>query len=122
MPGHKESVSSETPYKQHIPRKNKRKKTPYTLITRKEILKNWTTQVKGKKRIIYLMQKKNQIKTPAPFKNLEDYIGDTDKKTRSSNDFPSETDGCAKNLGKEHENEKGEEFSENTPQINDSIK
>ena len=50
--------------------------------------------------MIHLMQKKNQIKTPAPFKKKEDYIGDTDKKTRGSNDFPSKTDGCARNLGK----------------------
>ena len=39
-----------------------------------------------------------------------------------SNDSPSETDGCVRNLGKEHENEEDEEYSETTPKINDSIK
>ena len=61
-------------------------------------------------------------KTPPPFKNKEDYIGDTKGKTRGSNDSPSETDGCARNLGKEHENEEDEEFSENNFEIYDSIK
>ena len=43
-------------------------------------------------------------KTPPPFKNKEEYIGDTDEKTRGSNDSPSETNGFARNLGKEHTN------------------
>ena len=38
MSGHVESVSSLTPYQQRIPRKNKRKKTSDTLITRKETI------------------------------------------------------------------------------------
>ena len=50
-----------------------------------------------------------------------EYIGDTKKKTRGSNDSPRETDVCARNMGKEHENEEDDEFSENTPEINDSI-
>ena len=49
-------------------------------------------------------------------------IGDTNEKTRGSNDSPSETDGRERNLWEEHENEEDEEFSENTPEINDSIK
>ena len=44
-------------------------------------------------------------KTPPTFKNKEDYIVDTNEKTRDSNGSPSETDGCVRNLGKEHENE-----------------
>ena len=39
------------------------------------------------------------------FKIKEDYIGDTNEKTLGSYDYPSETDGCARNLVKEHENE-----------------
>ena len=39
-------------------------------------------------------------KKPPTFKNKEDYIGDTNEKTRESNDSSSETDGCARNLGK----------------------
>ena len=55
------------------------------------------------------MQKiNNQIKTPAPFKNKENYIGDTNEKTRGSDDYPSETDGCTSNMGEEHENEEDE--------------
>ena len=32
-------------------------------------------------------------------------MGDTNEKTRGSDDSPSETDGCTRNLGKEHEHE-----------------
>ena len=38
MSGQRGSLSSVTRYKQHIPRKNKRKKTSETLITGKEII------------------------------------------------------------------------------------
>ena len=55
-------------------------------------------------------------------KNKEDYIGDTNEKTRGSYDSPSETHGFPRNLDEEHENEEDEEFSENTSEINDSIK
>ena len=36
--------------------------------------------------------------------------------------YPSANDGCVRNLSKEHENEVYEEYSENNPEINDSIK
>ena len=54
------------------------------------------------------MQKKKCLKKLPPFKNKEDYIGDTNEKTRGSGGSPSETDGCARNLGEEHENEENE--------------
>ena len=46
--------------------------------------------------------KKHNKKTPPPFKNKEDYIGGTIEKTREYDDSPSKTDGCARNLGKQH--------------------
>ena len=61
------------------------------------------------------MNKNITKKTPPPFKNKEDYIGDTNEKTHESDDSPSKTDGCASNLGKEHNNEEDEEYSETTP-------
>ena len=103
LSGHGESLSSLTPYKQRIPLNNKRKKTSDTSIKENKLFKNHTTQVKQQKRIVYLMQK-NKIKTPPPFKNKENYIGDTNEKNRRSDDSPSETDDCAINLGEEHEN------------------
>ena len=48
-------------------------------------------------------------KTPPLFKNKEDYIGDTNEKTREFDDSPSETDVCVRNLGEEHKNEEYEE-------------
>ena len=50
------------------------------------------------------MWKKIKIKIPPPFKNKDNYIGDTNEKIRGSNDSQSETDGCERNLGKEHGN------------------
>ena len=68
------------------------------------------------------MQKTIIRKTPPPFKNKEDYIGDTNEKTCGSDDSPSATDGCVRNLGEEDKNEEYKEYSETTPEINDSMK
>ena len=51
---------------------------------------------------------KKLAKTPPPSKNNKDYIGDTNEKTHGSDDSPSESDGFARNLVKEHENEEDE--------------
>ena len=55
MSGHGDIVSSVTPDKQRIPCKNKINKTSDTSITGKKVFKNQTTQVKGQKRVVYLM-------------------------------------------------------------------
>ena len=60
---------------------------------------------KRSKEDIITDEEKIIIITPPPFKNREDYIGDTNEKTRGSNNYPSETDGCVRNLGEEYENE-----------------
>ena len=39
-----------------------------------------------------------------------DYEGDTNDKTRGSDDSPSETDNFVRNIDKEHENEEDEEL------------
>ena len=49
-----------------------------------------------------------------------DYKGDTNEKTRGSDDSPSETDTCVRNLANEHENEEDEEFKKDTSEINDT--
>ena len=49
-----------------------------------------------------------------------DYGGDTNEKTRGSDDSPSESDYCVRNLEKEHGNEEDEEFKEDTSVINDT--
>ena len=45
------------------------------------------------------MKKPNPKETPPPFKNKEDYISDTNEKTRESDYSPSETDGCVIHMG-----------------------
>ena len=53
--------------------------------------------------------KKNILqKTPPPFKNKEDYIGDTNENAHEPNDSPSKTDVCVRNLGKGKWNEEDE--------------
>ena len=49
-----------------------------------------------------------------------DYKGNTNEKTRGSDDSPSETGGCVRNLAKEHEYEEDEEFKEDNSEINDT--
>ena len=47
---------------------------------------------------------KNLKKTPPPCKNNQYYVGGTNDKTRKSDHYPSDTDGCARNLDDEHKN------------------
>ena len=68
----------------------------------KKLFKKQTTQVKGQKRIVYPMQKIIIQKKPPPFKNKEDYICDTNEKTRGYDDSTSATYGCVRNLGGEY--------------------
>ena len=63
-----------------------------------------------------------KIKIAPPFKNKEEYINITTKKKLASGNVSSETDGCVRNLRKEHENDEDKECIETTPEINDSIK
>ena len=55
MSGHREILSSVKTDKQHIPSKHKKKKTSDIPIKGNKLFKHQTTQVKGKKRIVYLM-------------------------------------------------------------------
>ena len=48
--------------------------------------------------------------TPPPYKNKQDYVGGTTDKTHESDDSPSDTDGCARNIDDEHKNEEEEDY------------
>ena len=53
--------------------------------------------------------------TPHPNTDKQYYAGGTNDKTRNSQtcesgDYPSETDGCARNLDKEHKNEEDVDY------------
>ena len=51
-------------------------------------------------------EKRNNLKiTPPPCKNKQDYVGGTNYKTCESDDSPSDTDVCARNLCDENKNE-----------------
>ena len=52
------------------------------------------------------------------FRKKVDYKGDTNEKTRGPGNSQSETEGCVRNLSKENENEKDEEFKKDTSEIN----
>ena len=53
--------------------------------------------------------------TPPPNTNKQDYSGGTNGETRDymthkTGDSPSDTDGCARNLDKEHKNEEDDNY------------
>ena len=77
MSGHRESLSSVTPDKQHIHRKNKINKTSDTLIKGKESIQKPDNPSKRAKEASIPDVEKMSKKTPPPLKNKEDYIGDT---------------------------------------------
>ena len=78
------------------------------MIKGKEIIQEPDNPSKREKEDIIPDEENNNNKTSPPFKNKEDYIGNTNEKTREYNDSSSETDGCVRNLGKEHKNEENE--------------
>ena len=52
---------------------------------------------------------------PPPNANNQDYAGGTNDKTRDyhtreTGDYPSYTDGCARNLDEEHKNERDDDY------------
>ena len=58
---------------------------------------------------------------PLPCKNKQDYVGGTNDKTRESDDAPSDTDSCARNLDNEHKNEEDNKYIEPPSEENDRI-
>ena len=97
--GHRESLLSLITDQQHIPLKNKIKKTSDTLIT---IRKNTQEPVNPGKRakednIPDVKKSSPKERTPL-FWNKVDYKGDTNEKYHGSNDSPSETEGCVRKL------------------------
>ena len=103
MSGHGASVSSESSDKQRIPCKNKINKTLYTSINGREIIQEPYNPSKRRKQYsIPDVEKYNPKKAPPSFKNKEDYIGDTNGKTRGSDDSPIETDDYVMKMGEEH--------------------
>ena len=106
MSGPGSNVSSESPDKQCINCKNERKKTLDNSIKEKESIQELDNPSRREKDdSIPDVEKNNLKKTPPLFENKEDYIVDTNYKTRVSNYSPSETGGCVSNLGEEHKNE-----------------
>ena len=113
MSGHGASVSSESPDKQRMLRKKKIKDTSYTSIKGKESIKVTYNPIKRSKEVsIPDVEQNNNKKNSTIKKKKEDYIGDTNENMRGYDASPSETDGCVRNLVKEHENEEDEEYSE----------
>ena len=84
--------------------KNKREKTLDTPIKGKESCQEPGNLDKRSKEDNIPDVEKHNKKTPPPLKNKEDYIGDTNEKTRGSDDSTSETYGSVRKLVKEHKN------------------
>ena len=83
------------------------------LITGKVIIQKPENSSKKAKVDTIIDGKKHYLKiTPPPCKNKQDYVGGTNDNTRESDDYPSDTDGCARNLGDEHKNEEDDKYIE----------
>ena len=88
-----------------MPCKNKIK-TPDTSINRKQnIQEPVSTRKKSKENNLPDVEKSSPKETPPSFRHNVDYKGGTNYNTRGSDDSPSETEGCVRNLSKEHDNE-----------------
>ena len=53
--------------------------------------------------------------TPLPYTNKQDYVGGTndktrDSQTRESEDYQSDTDGCARKIDEEHKNLEDDDY------------
>ena len=106
MSGQGEYLAGITPYTISIPCKNKRRKTPDTLIIRKEPIREPVNPRKREKEdIITDVEKASPKKTPQFFQHKVEYKGDKNDKNHGSDYSPTETDECVINLDKEHENE-----------------
>ena len=87
MSGHGESLSIVTPDQQRIPCKNKRKKTPGTLIIRKEPIQEPVNPRKKSKEVTIPDVGKSILKETTPsYRHMVDYIGDTNDKAHGSED------------------------------------
>ena len=107
MSEHGEILSSITPDIIPIPCKIKRKKTSDTSIIRKQPIQEPVNPSKRVKEITLTdVEKCSPKEKPPSFWHKVEYRGDNNEKTSGSDDSPSETDGCVRNLAKLHENEK----------------
>ena len=105
MPGHGNRLSSVAPNISSIPCKNKRKKTTDTSIIRRQPIKEPVNPRKRAKENTLTDEEKGSPKEKNPsFCHKVYYKGDTNEKTRGSDDSPGETDGCVRNLDREHKN------------------
>ena len=95
MSRHGASIKTVSPDKDCIYRK-KEKKSEILIKGNESILEQYNPSKKAK--VDSIIDEKKSKKTP-PFKNKQDYIGGTNYKTREFDDSPSDTDGCAINLG-----------------------
>ena len=97
MSGQVESLASVIPDKPRIPRRNKRKKTTSSLVLRKEPIRDTVNPRKiSHGDTLIDTEKGSQHKTPRPFKNKEDYEGDTDENNCYNYDSQTGDDDCVK--------------------------
>ena len=90
-------------------------------MTRKKPIKESANPSKRAKENTLTDVEKNSPKETLPkVRHKLDYKGDTNEKTRGSDNSPGKTEGCKRNLSKELENKQDEKFIEDTSEINDN--
>ena len=116
MSVHGASITTISPDRDRIPRKNKKKNLSEILITGNEITQEPDNPNKKAKMDSSIDEMKPNLKlTPPPYTNKHEYIDGTNEKTCDaqtceSDDSPSDTDGCARNLDDEHKNEEDDNY------------
>ena len=84
-------------------------KTSENSIIRKQPIKEPVNPRKREKENnLTNVEKCSPKETPPQFRHTVYYTYDTNEKTHGYDDSPIETDGCVRNLTKEHENEEDE--------------
>ena len=99
MSGQGESLSSVTPDQELIPSQEWKKRTPASLVLRKElILDTFNPRKISQEDTIIDLEKGSQHKTSRPFWNKEYYEGDTDKNNLYTNDSQTVNDDFVRKL------------------------
>ena len=108
-----ENLASVTPDQKYTPRKKKRKKTPSSLVLRKEPIGDTVNQRKIlQEDNVIDPEKGSQHKTSRPYQNKKYYEGDTDGNNCYTDDSRTGNDYCAGKLDTEQENKDDKESQE----------
>ena len=81
------------------------------MITENKITQELDNPSKKDKLDISINETKPNLRLTQPiYKTSPEYVMGTNDKTREPDDYPSDTDGCARNVYNEHKNEEDDDY------------